>query len=93
MSNQTIWEIVYLFWVIFAFGLTWWRLVWAIQRGDRWELEAERSSRHRLALSLEIGGLKRELETVKRERDELRDHVGEHGAKRRRNWWADDPPF
>lgn len=75
MTDHTVWEIVYLFWVIVAFSLTWTRLVWAIKRGDHWELTAEYNRLHRQALALGSADLTRELQRVKEERDELLERI------------------
>lgn len=75
MNDQTIWEIVYLFWVIVAFGLVWARLVWAIRRGDVWEETSKFNRLHWQALDRQMAALWEALQDTKEERDNLLDNI------------------
>lgn len=93
MNDHTIWEIVYLFWVIVAFGLTWWRLVWAIKRGAHWEKTAEYRLLNWRALDREMYVVVRELAEEKKLREELLEYVDQSEDNDEYKWPEEEPPF
>lgn len=93
MNDQTVWQIVYLFWVIVAFGLVWARLVWAIKRGDEWEMTAEYSRLHKQALDREIYEVVKELAKEKKLREELLGYVDQSEENDEYKWPEEEPPF
>lgn len=75
MNGSDIFDFVFMLVVGTVFSLAWWRLVWAIRRGDEWKLAAEYRLLNWQALVVEMGDLAEELRTVKKERDELLKYV------------------
>lgn len=93
MNDQTVWQIVYLFWVIVAFGLVWARLVWAIRRGDEWEETAEYRLLNWRALDREMYVVVRELAEEKKLREELLEYVDQSEENDEYKWPEEEPPF